>query len=693
MDIKILNVKGSTRDAILREISVFAEKNGISKNAETTLEEFIKREELGTTGFEDGIAIPHARNDDIIKSAVIIARSVNGVNWPALDNKKTTTMVSLLIQGGASAGSEHMDTLATISQLLLDDENKKVFRSGTEAQVINLIKKQQKPNVAKKIEKGFNIVGVSACATGVAHTFMAQKALLNAGEELKYNVRVETQGQKGQESTLTDQEIKDADLVIIAADINVELDRFNGKKVFLASTNDAIKDAKALIKKAQENAILRSGEASQTLSAGNSGGIMKHILSGVSRMIPFIVFSGIVWAILEAVIQGGAKGEAIELASKAAQIGFTFFIAMMGGFIGESIAGRAALAPAAISTFAASNADFWWNWNGAIPKVNMLDTHGAEILNKDGNPITLAVGWTIVGAIVCGFAAGHLVKWMNTWKVPSVMSAMMPIIVIPVIATSAILFPIVFVLGAPVGYIINNIGLGIGIAGQITGLSFLIGFILGGMIGFDMGGPVNKIAGATSTALILVDPRLLGAVEAAIPIAPLGCGLATIIGGKLFDKTEKGLGLTALALGFFGISEGAIPFAAKRPKLTIVANMVASALAGGLAFLFFVGGHVGMWGGPIVALVLGVYADPGSLGVHIPDVFGGSSRYLSILWFFVAIAAGMIAHAFIYIYVIRRDNAGKGIFFKSKENNPIARFIANSKVKAYELETKALHKR
>lgn len=677
MNIKILNVKSSKRDDILKEIAQFALKEKIATDADDVLQEFINRENLGTTGFEDGIAIPHARKETIVESAIIVARIANGVQWPALDNKKTTTAVALLIKGGKNAGSEHIDTLAKVSQLLLDTENRKIFKKGTLSQLENLIKQGSKPNAQSKSQhtNTLNIVGVSACATGVAHTFMAQKALIDAGNDLKYNVRVETQGQKGQDDVLTDEEIAKADLVIIAADINVELDRFAGKKVFQATTNDAIKNAKALIKNGLEKGTIYAGNGGQASFSQSSGGIMKHILSGVSRMIPFIVFSGIVWAILNSAIKGGATGHAIDLATNAAAIGFTFFIAMMGGFIGESIAGRAALAPAAISTFAASSADYWFDWNGAIPKVNMLDTNGHTVLDASGNVITLAVGWTIVGAIVCGFAAGHLVKWMNTWKVPQVFAAMMPIIVIPVVATSALVFPIVFVLGAPVGYIINNIGLGIGIAGQINGLNFVIGFILGAMIGFDMGGPVNKIAGATSTALIQVDPRLLGAVEAAIPIAPLGCGLATLIGGKLFDKNEKGLGITALGLGFFGISEGAIPFAAKRPKVTVITNVIASALAGGLSFMFFVGGHVGMWGGPIVALVLGVYADPGSLQTSIPSIFGGSSQYLSILWFFIAIAAGMIAHAFLYIYAIRRDNAGKGMIFKSKENNPIAHFI------------------
>jgi PTS system fructose-specific IIC component len=150
------------------------------------------------------------------------------------------------------------------------------------------------------------------------------------------------------------------------------------------------------------------------------------------------------------------------------------------------------------------------------------------------------------------------------------------------------------------------------------------------MIGFDMGGPINKIAGATATALIQIDPRLLGAVEAAIPIAPLGCAFASlVIGRRLFNEQERALGASALGLGFFGISEGSIPFFSNRPKKTLIPNIIGSAIAGGLAFLFFIGGHVGMWGGPIVAFVLGIHADPGQVGTVVPSIFGGGD---STLW-------------------------------------------------------------
>lgn len=208
----------------------------------------------------------------------------------------------------------------------------------------------------------------------------------------------------------------------------------------------------------------------------------------------------------------------------------------------------------------------------------------------------------------------------------------------------------------------NGIVYGISEAGKINGLNFFIGCLLGAMIGFDMGGPVNKIAGTTATALIVVDPRLMGAVAAAIPIAPIGCGVATLVARKLFTSKERAEGITALGLGFFGISEGAIPFAVNNPKKVLIANVVGSSIAGGLAFLFFVGGYVGMWGGPITAFVLGVKApvtELQALNTPIPLIFGGNGgglEFISILWFFLAISIGSIVHAFLFIFLLKVNN-------------------------------------
>lgn len=673
-----LNVYSSKRDEALLKISEIAFEHEIikdKKDIKKLLKEFIKREEIATTAFEDGFAIPHARIKEITKPAIIITRFQNEVDWPSINNENTKIAICLLIPEN-QASSLHMDVLAKIATLLLDKDfrnNLKTLQNENDIKnyVINKINQKDKKalnkiNDSNRNKKDIFIVGVSACATGVAHTYMAKEALEKAGEELGWKVKIETQGQKGQEYKLTEEEIDQADAIVFATDIYVDPERFIGKKFLNVKTNDAIHDPIVVLKKSLEQEVKTSLNSSKATKESNEfknskvKTFMGHLLSGVSRMIPFVVFSGIIWAIFNSILRtnpGLENNEAFAIAKNISEIGFTVFIAIMGGFIAESIAGRAGFAVGFITTFAASNSSFyfWWNINGltGIPQIKSFFTDVDDISN---------VGLSLFAAILMGFASGYLVKWVNTWKTHKLITPIMPIIFIPVVCSSIIIFPFIFLLSGPLGYLMNGLVFGISKAGKISGLNFVIGCLLGAMIGFDMGGPINKIAGTTATALIPIDPRLMGAVAAAIPIAPIGCGFATLVARKLFTDKEKAEGITALGLGFFGISEGAIPFAMNRPKKVLIANVIGSAVAGGLAFLFFVGGYVGMWGGPITALVLGVKApitELSKLGTSIPLIFGGGvggTEFLSILWFFVAIIGGVAVHSTIFVFLIKLDD-------------------------------------
>lgn len=526
---------------------------------------------------------------------------------------------------------------------------------------------------------------------------MAKEALERAGKELGWNVKIETQGQKGIEYKITNEEIENADAVVFATDIYVDPDRFTNKKFLKVNTNDAIHNAKKVLQeslKQEVNGIKNKINSNNNRPSSNQFKnpiikiFMGHLLSGVSRMIPFIVFSGILWAIFNSI--GAANenlnnNEIFKIAKQITEIGFTVFIAMMGGFIAESIAGRAGLAPGFIATFAAANSSltFWWNINGwsGIPTIESFFPNAQDLGISN-------VSLSLFAAIIMGFSAGYLVKWVLTWKTHKLITPLIPIIFIPVVCTSVIVFPFIFLLSGPLGYLMNGLVFGISEAGRIPVLNFFIGCLLGAMIGFDMGGPINKIAGTTATSLITIDPRLMGAVAAAIPVAPLGCGLATLIGRKLFSTKERAEGITALGLGFFGISEGAIPFAVNNPKKVLIANMVGSSIAGGLAFLFFVGGYVGMWGGPITAFVLGVKAPISELGLlntSIPSIFGGTGNgmeFISILWFFVAIGAGAIIHAFLYIFMLKLNNEEEHSWYLTKiklfRKNMNAKYKKNS---------------
>ncbi len=690
------------RDEALRFISKQANEFKLigAKYQDKLFKAFLAREKQSTTGFQDHIAIPHAQIDEIKEPAVIISIAKHELDWDSLDNKPIITAIALLVPK-KDASNIHIDILSKVSTLLLEESFRKELLSFKNKDKIKktitsaLNKKEDSIALQSDPKHGYDIVGVSACATGVAHTYMAQEALEKQARKMGLSCKIETQGQKGQENELTELDIQNAKAVVIAADINVELERFEGKRLLSVKTNDAISNPKKCIDLAQSAEVLMTGSggtsfkstAQDQFKSKKTKVFMKHLLSGVSRMIPFIVFSGIVWAILNAVTlvdNSITSNQAFAIAKKAAEIGFGVFIAMMGAFIAESIAGRAALAPGFIATFAAANSDFyyWWNINGAnsgIPQIKSLP--GFENIEGLGN-----VGLSLFAAIMMGFAAGYLVKWVNSWKVHKLLAPIMPIIFIPVVCSSVLVFPFIFLLSGPLGYCMNGLVWAIAQASKVNGVNFLMGLILGCMIGFDMGGPVNKIAGTTATALITIDPRLMGAVAAAIPVAPLGCAFATFIGRKLFNEKERAEGISALGLGFFGISEGAIPFAVNRPKQVTIANVIGSGVAGGLAFLFYCGGYVGMWGGPITGIVLGERTpvdELAKLGITIPEVFGGgankSLQYVSILWFFVAIIAGSLLQAFILISLMRGKDSFiyKKVFAKMKKQK--AESVADKK--------------
>lgn len=677
----LIDSVGKTKDDIFEEISkVSVDKKIIeSKHFKKLKIAFIDREKQSTTGFEDGFAIPHARIAEIKKPIIFFIRTKNGIEWNSMDGSKIKYIFALLIPE-KNATNLHLEYLSKLATLLLDESfrdfikntndkfelqkylDKKIFNN-------NLIKKN---SVNTSISSKYKIIGVSACATGVVHTYMAKKALEDAGTKSNnYSVKIETQGQKGIEFGLSAQDIEEADAVVAATDIYVDLDKFEGKKVFRCKTNDAI--ARPLeVLKASLNAPIHGDKNSSKNSSIHSSEFkttkgkifMGHLLSGVSRMIPFIVFSGIVWAIINSIgfDKTISESEIYKTIKSVSKVGFTFFIAIMGGFIAESIAGRAGFAVGMMTTFVAANPSFyfWWNING-LAGIPQIESFIASMTGEN-------VGLSLFAAIMMGFASGYLVKWVNSWNTHKLVTPLMPIIFIPVVCTSVIVFPFVLLLSGPLGYLMNGFVYVLSEAAKINGVNFLIGLILGMMIGFDMGGPINKIAGTTATALIVVDPRLMGAVAAAIPIAPLGCGLASLVGKNIFSEKEKAEGVSALGLGFFGISEGAIPFAVKRPKQVLISNVLASGVAGGLAFLFYCGGYVGMWGGPITALVVGVHApvtELAVLGSSIPSIFGGAGNgmeYISVLWFFVAIIAATILHASLFIMFIKLSDGNKDIF-------------------------------
>lgn len=434
-----------------------------------------------------------------------------------------------------------------------------------------------------------SIVGVTKCPVGIAHTYMAAEKIKKAGEAAGYSVKVETQGASGTEDTLTQAEIDAADFVVLAIDVEIDgMERFVGKKVLFSNTPSAIKDAASLIAQAQNAPIYTNGNKQATQAdAGpkrkEQNPAVKQLLNGVSHMIPFVVVGGLFIAL--SIALGGhatpagmvvAKGTIWETMNQVGGLGFTLMIPVLAGFTAHAIAGRAALAPAMISSMVANSPDI----------------------------LRTKAGTGFLGAILVGFAAGYLVKWMNSWPIPKNLRSIMPIFVIPLLGTAIISAAFVFLLGGPISALMTALQNMLNSLAASPSTSIILGLLLGAMVSIDMGGPVNKVAFLFGVASITAgNPMIMGAVACAIPVPPLSAGLATLIRSDLnVDADEKNAGISAMLMGLIGITEGAIPLATTRPSQVFPGIIIGSAVAGATGMMFKITDAV-PHGGPIVGVL------------------------------------------------------------------------------------------
>nr|WP_221462990.1 fructose-specific PTS transporter subunit EIIC [Streptomyces olivoverticillatus] len=442
------------------------------------------------------------------------------------------------------------------------------------------------------------MLAVTACPTGIAHTYMAAEKLVQAAQALGHDIKVETQGSIGAENVLTDNDVRQADGVIIAADKDVDRSRFAGKRVVVVGVAEGIHHPERLIERVQ-SAPVQQGEAGAAASSatagqagggragGGRGGTYKALMNGVSYMIPFVVVGGLLIAVSLALgghpqASGGLvipDGSFWKHVNDIGVIGFTLMVPVLSGYIAYAIGDRPALVPGMIGGWIANTGALYGSKSGA----------------------------GFIGAIVTGFLAGYLVLWIKTIRVPKFVRPIMPIIVIPVLATSALGLFFIYVLGRPIAWLFEH--LTSWLAGLTGASAALLGIVLGLMIAFDMGGPVNKTAFLFGAGLVSKNPEIMGMCAAAIPVPPLGQGLATLLRPGMFTDQERETGLAALFMGFFGITEGAIPFAAARPARVIPANMAGGAVAGAIAGIAAVKDSV-PHGGPIVAVLGAVSGVP-----------------------------------------------------------------------------------
>ena len=460
------------------------------------------------------------------------------------------------------------------------------------------------------------ILAVTACPVGIAHTYMAAENLQKAGKELGIDIKVETQGSSGAENILTDRDIEEADGIIIAADKTVDKERFAGKRVIVTGVKDGIRRPKELINefKTGDVPVYKPGQRSisdaKKESASKQNPFYRHLMNGVSYMIPFIVVGGLLIAI--ALTLGGVQtpgGIVIpedsiwKTVESLGGTAFTFMIPILAGFIAVSIADRPGLVPGLIGGFIAAEGSFY----------------GSE------------AGAGFIGGIIAGFLAGYVALAIKKIKVPKALLPIMPIIIIPIFSTLIVGLAFIYIIGAPVAGIFE--GLTTWLAGMQGTSSILLALILGAMISFDMGGPFNKVAFLFGSAMIVEGNfGIMGPIAVAICIPPIGMGVATFLNKRKYSKTELETGKASFTMGLFGITEGAIPFAAQDPLRVIPSIMVGSMVGSVIAMIGHVGNKVAH-GGPIVAALGAVD---------------------NVLMFFIAAIVGVFVTAFM-VNVLKKD--------------------------------------
>ncbi|UOQ48629.1 PTS fructose transporter subunit IIABC [Gracilibacillus caseinilyticus] len=448
------------------------------------------------------------------------------------------------------------------------------------------------------------VLAVTACPVGIAHTYMAAENLQKAGEEMGIDIKVETQGSIGVENALTDQDIEEADGIIIASDKEVSKDRFAGKKLIVTGVQDGIRKPKELIKRIQDGDVsvyrpeLKSSEEIKQNRKKKENPIYKHLMNGVSYMVPFIVVGGLLIAL--ALTLGGeqtASGIVVPEESiwkqieKLGNTSFMFMVPILAGFIAVSIADRPGLVPGMIGGYIAANGSFY----------------GSE------------AGAGFIGGIIAGFLAGYVALAIKKIKVPQAVQPVMPIIFIPIFSSVIVGLLFIFVIGSPVAQIFE--GLTNMLSGMQGASSILLAVILGAMIAVDMGGPFNKVAFLFGSAMIAEgNYEIMGPIAVSICIPPIGMGLATMINKNKYMPNEREAGKASFTMGLFGITEGAIPFAAQDPLRVIPSIVTGSVVGSVIAMIGSVGNKVAH-GGPIVA-VLGAVEN--------------------VLMFFIAAIAGVI---------------------------------------------------
>lgn len=602
-------------------------KSGKIADVEKYRKGVFAREEEGTTGIGMGIAIPHCKSDAVTKAGLAAMVVKDGVEFESLDG--TPAKIIFLIAAPNTEDNVHLQVLSKLSVMLMDEQfTNSLINAGSVDEFLNIIDSAEKAKDEKEAAKEAKakepvevkkddvfIVAVTACPTGIAHTYMAAEAIEKKAKELGYQVKVETRGSGGAKNVLTDDEIAKAAGVIVACDTNVPTDRFDGKKVIECQVSDGINKAEELIKRIASGdapVFKASGkkEASHSSVSGKESighQIYKHLMNGVSHMLPFVVGGGILIAIAF-LIDGfsvdlnslpadqranfGTITQAAALFKGIGGTAFGFMLPILAGFIAMSIADRPGLAVGFVGGSIAANG-----------------TSG------------------FLGALVAGFVAGYIVLLLKKVfsKLPESLDGMKPVLLYPLLGIFLVGVIMQFVVEPPIGAL--NTAINNGLNGLNGASAVVLGILLGGMMSVDMGGPVNKAAYVFGTASIAAgNYNIMAAVMIGGMVPPIAIALATIFFKNKFTAEERKAGPTNFIMGLSFITEGAIPFAASDPLHVLPACVVGSAVAGGLSMAFgctLMAPHGGIFvvptiGNPLmylVALIIGSFIACGLLGL------------------------------------------------------------------------------
>ena len=668
-----LNGKASDKSDVIKQMVALMVKQGNIKDRAAYEKGVFAREEESTTGIGDGIAIPHCKSDAVAKPGLAAMVLPDGVEYDALDG--APVHIIFLIAAPNTEDNVHLEVLARLSELLMDpDFVTNLENAKSKDEFLSIIDKAESGRVeqeaakaeAAKTETGYEVLAVTSCPNGVAHTYMAAEAIEKAGEKLGVKVKVETRGSGGTKNLITDEEIANAKGIVIAADAKVPVDRFDGKPLIQARVADGISKPEELVQKALKGdaPIYHAAAGAQKSSSDDGNDSVGHkiytsLMAGVSAMLPFVIGGGILTAIaflIDTILgygtTGGSNfGSMVPLSALFKYVGglaMGLMVPVLAGFIAYSIADKPGLAVGFLGGLLAANgnaiaakfADIWPKHMGGFQKF--IDGFAFQ---QSGNTVS-----GFLGGIAVGFLAGYIVLWLEraTEKFPKSIQGIRSMLIYPVVGMFLVMLIMCFVFNPIIGLINTGLSVMLTALGS-SGLVWLLGLLLAGMMAIDMGGPINKAAYVFGTFMLTnaaeylkngasqSDPKVqlcyiaMGAVMIGGMCPPVGIAIATKLFPKKFNETEKEGLISNIVMGASFITEAAIPFAASDPAHVIPATFCGSAVAGLLSALFgctlmaphggiFVIATVGHWPLYLLAWLIGSLVTAFMLGILRKDV-------------------------------------------------------------------------